>query len=269
MSKLIELLDKTQETSPGLGFAASRQAAAAPSIALLGRAAAGEITDAPDAASAADAALVTLDASHAALVKRVGGALKGRLWGARVGAVAAADAQALKDAGCDFIVFDAEDTEAAVLNDADIGKIIAVDPDDPDFDEDSAKAIRSLDIDAALIASSESLLPLTVQRLLGLQAARALIGRRCILAAPAELSKADVETLRNAGVVGLAISLAAPEDAARVKADIAALPRRKSQRGGGGRGASAKAPSAGFLQPSAPDREDDYDDDYDDYDGEE
>ena len=243
MSRLTDLLDKTQDTSPGIGFAASRQAAATPSIALIGRVTATELAEnAGMADSPSDALLVTLDASDAAAIARVGDALKDRLWGARVGSASAEDANALKEAGCDFMVFDAEGTAAAVLNDDELGKVIAVGFDAPEFDEDEAKAIRTLDIDCALLTPSEGILPLTVQKLLGIQAMRATVRTRSILTAPAGLGKADLQTLRNAGLVGIAVSLAdAGEDIQRIKDDIASLPRRRPQ---GGRGSTT--PNLGF-----------------------
>ena len=258
MSRLIEMLDKTQSVSEAIGFAASRQSAANPSLVLIGRATAAELADNPALADApADAVLVTLDASDAAAVARVSDALKNAIWGARVGSVSAADARALKDAGCDFIVFDAEDTAAAALNDGDIGKILAFDPETPDFSEDAARAVRTLDIDGALFTPPDGLLPLTVQRLLNIQAARALVRRRSVLTAPAELAAPELEALRNAGIVGLVVSLAAA-DIARMKDAIAGLPRRRSQRGGG-RG-TAQSPAAGFARNAPPDDDDDFDD---------
>ena len=258
MSRLIDLLDKTQSASSALGFAASRQAAGSPVIALIGRVTAAELAgDSSLAASPADALLVTLDASDSAAVARVSDALGGRLWGARVGSVSAEDAQALRDAGCDFIVFDAEDTAAAVLNDDALGKVIAVGFDDPEFDENEAKAIRTLDIDCALLTLTDSLTPLTVQKLLGIQALRAIVGKRSILTAPAELGKPELETLRNAGVLGIAISLAAAADIQRIKDDIASLPRRRTGRSNA---RSASVPSLGFGGGSSQ-----ADDDYDDY----
>ena len=244
MSKLTDLLDKTQTASPGIGFAASRQAAASPEIALIGRVTAAELSeDAALADAPADALLVTLDASDGAAVKRVSDALDGKLWGARVGSASADDAQALKDAGCDFIVFDAEDTAAAVLNDDALGKVIAVNFDDPDFDEDAAKTIRTLDIDCALLTPPDGILPLTVQKLLSVQAMRAVVRVRSIMNAPAELGKPELETLRNAGIAAIAVSLAdAGDDLRRVKDDIAALPRRRTQRSGG----RADTPNLGF-----------------------
>ncbi len=258
MSRLIDLLDKTQSTSTALGFAASRQAAGSPAIALIGRVTAAELAEeAGLVESPVDALLVTLDASDSAAVARVSAALSDRLWGARVGSVSAEDAHALKDAGCDFIVFDAEGTAAAVLNDDALGKVIAVGFDDPDFDEKEGRAIRTLDIDCALFTLTDSLTPLTVQKLLSIQAMRAMVGRRSILTAPADLGKPELETLRNAGVLGIGISLAAADDIQRIKDDIASLPRRRTQRSGARR---SSVPNLGFGSDSSQ-----TDDDYDDY----
>ena len=248
MSKLTDLLDKTQTASPGIGFAASRQAAAVPSIALIGRVTAAELAeDASLSDSPADALLVTLDASDGAAVGRVGDALKDNLWGARVGSASADDAGALREAGCDFIVFDAEGTSAAVLNDDDLGKVIAVGFDEPEFDEEEAKAIRTLDIDCALLTPPDGLMPLTVQKLLSIQKMRSTVRKRTVLNVPVDTGKSELETLRNAGVAAVAVSLAdAGGEIQRIKDDIADLPRRRAQ---GSRGASS--PSVGFGGGSA------------------
>lgn len=255
MSRLTDLLDKTQTASPGIGFAASRQLAN-PTIALIGRVTSTELADDPGLAdSPADVLLVTMDASDAAAVERTGEAMKDRLWGARVGSISEADTCALKEAGCDFIVFDAEGTSAAVLNDDDLGSVIAVHFEDPEFDEEEAKAIRTLDIDCALLTPQDGLLPLTVKRLLAVQAMRATVRKRAILTAPADLGKAELESLRNAGIAAIAVTLAdADGGIERIKDDIANLPRRRTQ---GGRGASS--PSVGFGSSSSGDE--DYEDD--------
>lgn len=243
MSKLTDLLDKAQTASPGIGFAASRQSAAIPSIALIGRVTAAELAEDKSLAdSPADALLVTLDASDSGAVGRVSDALGDRLWGARVGSASAEDAVALREAGCDFIVFDAEGTSAAVLNDDDLGKVIAVGFDEPEFDEEEAKAIRTLDIDCALLTPPDGLMPLTVQKLLGIQKMRSTVRKRTVLNVPADTGKSELETLRNTGVAAIAIALVdAGGETQRIKDDIASLPRRRSQ---SSRGSSS--PSVGF-----------------------
>ena len=248
MSRLTDLLDKTQTSSPGIGFAASRQAGATPDIAVIGRVSATELAADPAlAGSPADALLVTLDASDSSAASRVGDTLKERLWGARVGSASAEDSAALRDAGCDFIVFDPEGTAAAVLNDDALGKVIAVGFDEPEFDEDEARSIRTLAIDCALLTPTDGLLPLTVQKLLTIQKMRGIVRKRAILNVPAETGKSELETLRNAGVAAIAVSLAeVGEDIERIRDDIANLPRRKSQSTRG-----ANTPRVGFGGGSA------------------
>ena len=256
MSRLTDLLERAQTATPGIGFAASRQAAATPSLALIGRIAASELSDSHGAAdSPVDAFLVTLDPSDAVSIGRVSNAMKDRLWGARVGSASLDDAKALKDAGCDFIVFDAEGTSASLLNDDDLGKVIAVGFDEPEFDEDEARAIRSLDIDCALFTPADGLLPLTVQKLLGIQKMRGVVRKRTILNVPADTGKAELETLRNVGVSAIAVSLADSADQVqRIKDEIAGLPRRRPQSS-----RSSSASSVGFGSGSSSE-EDDYDD---------
>lgn len=255
MSKLTDLLDKTQTASPGIGFAASRQSTAIPSIALIGRVTAAELAEDNSLAdSPADALLVTLDASDSAAVGRVSNTLGERLWGARVGSASSDDIGVLKEAGCDFIVFDAEGTSAAVLNDGDLGKVIAVGFDEPEFDEEEAKAIRTLDIDCALLIPPDGLMPLTIQKLLGIQKMRSTVRKRTVLNVPADTGKSELETLRNTGVAAIAVTLAGTGgEMQRIKDDIANLPRRRAQ---GGRGSSS--PSVGFGGGSA--AGDEYDD---------
>lgn len=247
MSKLTDLLDKTQTASPGIGFAASRQSAAVPSIALIGRATAAELAeDGSLAASPVDALLITLDASDGVAVGRVSDALGERLWGARVGSASSDDIGVLKEAGCDFVVFDAEGTSAAVLNDSDLGKVIAVGFDEPEFDEEEAKAIRTLDIDCALLTPPDGLMPLTVQKILSIQKMRSTVRKRTVLNVPADTGKSELETLRNTGIAAIAVTLSdAGSEAQRIKDDIANLPRRRTQ----GRGTSS--PSVGFGGGSA------------------
>ena len=254
MSRLMDLLEKAQTAAPGIGFAASRQAAATPSIALIGRITSSELSDSQGAAdSPVDAFLVTLDPSDAGAIGCVSEALRGKLWGARVGSASSNDARALKEAGCDFIVFDAEGTSASLLNDDELGKVIAVGFDEPEFDEDEARAIRSLDIDCALLSPAEGLLPLTVQKLLGIQKMRELVRKRTILNVPSDTAKSELETLRNAGISAVAVSLADSADQMqRIKDDIAALPRRRPQ---SSRGSST--PSVGFGGGSSSDEHDD------------
>ena len=272
MSRLTDLLDKTQSSSPGIGFATSRQAAA-PEMVVIGDVSLTELQVNPALADTpVDALLVgMINLADREMVSRLGADLKDKLWGAIADYCTADDAKALRDAGCDFIVFNAEQRQAsaAVLNVDDLGKVITVRGDflKDDFNEGELEAIRTLDIDCALLRhykspeeegyQDDSLFPLTVKNLLALQKMRALVRKRTIMDVFDEIGKDDLETLRNVGVT--AISVYIGEDGAdveRIKDDIAGLPRRRSQ---GGR--TASTPSVGFAGGSAAADDDDYDDD--------
>ncbi len=260
MSKLIELLDKTTDASPSpLGFgAASGRIAANPSIVLIGQAASDEVKGDPTLAdSKADAFLVTMTSLDSNALDGIQKALKDRLWGVRVGALSEEQASQLKKQGCDFVVFDPENTAAAVLNDQDLGSIIAV---NADLDEETGGAITGLSIDAAIYAPGESILPLTIQRLIEVQLVRDLVGKHFLISIPAGMTTSDLEVLKNAGISGMVMNLSSQEDIAKAKEAISRIPYRRPRSRDRGR-YSVQAPTAGFVPTSQRDIPDDDDED--------
>jgi hypothetical protein len=262
MSKLIEMLDKTTESSPSpLGFgAASGRIPTNPSIVLIGQAAADEVNGNPTLAdSKADAVLVTMTSLDSNALDGIQKALKDRLWGVRVGALSEEQSSQLKEKGCDFVVFDPENTAAAVLNDQDLGSIIAV---NADLDEETGGAITELSLDAAIYAPGESILPLTVQRLIEVQLVRDLVGKHFLISIPAGMTTSDFEALKSAGIAGMVMNLSSQEDIAKAKEAISRIPYRRPRSRDRGR-YSVQAPTAGFVaasQQSVPDDDDDEDD---------
>ncbi len=263
MSKLIEMLDKTTESSPSpLGFgAASGRIPANPTIVLIGQASAEEVNgNAALADSKADAVLVTMTSLDGTVLDGVQKALKDRLWGVRVGSLSEDQASRLKEKGCDFVVFDPENTAAAVLNDQDLGSIIAV---NADLDEETGGAITGLSLDAAIYAPGESILPLTVQRLIDVQLVRDLVGKHFLISIPAGMTASDLEALRGAGIAGMVMNLSSQEDIAGTQDAISKIPHRRPKSRGSGR-YRAQAPSAGFVAASEHDHPDQDDDDDED-----
>ena len=266
MSKLIEMLDKTSENSPSpLGFgAASGRIPTNPSIVLIGQATADEVTgNSALADSKADAFLVTMTSPDSNALDGIQKAFKDRLWGVRVGALSEEQASRLKEKGCDFVVFDPENTSAAVLNDEELGSIIAI---NADLDEETGGAITGLSLDAAIYAPGESLLPLTVQRLIEVQLVRGLVGKHFLISVPAGMTPSDFEALKSAGIAGMVMNLSSHEDIAKAKEAIGNIPNRRPK-SRDRRGFSAQAPTAGFVAASQQDTpEHDHDDDDDDED---
>ena len=262
MSKLIEMLDKTTESSSSpLGFgAASGRIATNPPIVLIGQAAADEINGNSSLAdSKADAILVTMTSLDGNALDGIQKALKDRLWGVRVGALSEEQAAQLKEKGCDFVVFDPDSTAAAVLNDQDLGSIIAI---NADLDEETGGAISGLSLDAVIYAPGESLLPLTVQRLIEVHLFRDLVGKHFIISIPAGMTTSDLEALKSAGIAGMVMNLSAQQDIADAKEAISKMPNRRPKSRDRGR-YSAQAPTAGFVaashQQEVPDVPDDDD----------
>ncbi len=262
MSKFVEMLEKTHDsTPPPLGFgAAAKQEDRNPPIVLIGQATPEDISGNASIADAkVDAILLSLTSSESKSVDGVSDSLKDKLWGIRVGAISEEQATSFKEKGCDFIVFDAESTSASVLNDEDLGKIIAL---PPDLEEDMGQAIHGLSVDCVLYSPIESILPLTVQGLIEIEMVRGLVGKQFVMAAPSDLGKSDLEALKNAHISGLIVNLSATDDISSTKDAIMDLPQHKADRSGDR--LMAQAPSAGFAslgRSNEPDEDDE--DEYD------
>ena len=228
MSKFIDKMEKVGLQLPTpLGFGtASKREEQPPAIMLVGHVTPDELAKTPGLAEAkVDAFLVSLGSWDEKVLDSIKEALGDRIWGVRVGdGINEEQAGLSKDKGCDFIVFEANNTSAAVLNDEDMGKVIAV---DNGLDEDAAHAMQGLSIDGAMYSPEGDVLPLTVQRLIEIQQVHGLTGDPFVMSAPSELGAAELEAFRNAGITGLLVELSALDAVAKTREAINKLPRRK------------------------------------------
>ena len=227
MSKFIEKLKRLGQNTPvPFGFGAARnRGSAEPTIMLIGRAALDDLAKTPGLSETpADAILVSLNTGKKKLPKGTADLLKGHLWGAIATDIGEDQIEQLNEFGCDFLVFEADKTPAALLNDEDMGKVISV---GPDLEENVAQSIQELPIDAAFFSPQDDLLPLTIQKLIDIELVRLLVDKAFVMVAPQNLSSADLEVLRNVGIGGLVLELNAPDAIAKTKEAIASLPRRK------------------------------------------
>ena len=244
MSNLIDRLNKVGQYSPAsIGFGpASRSDRRADEILLIGQAAGTAILKEPGLLEApVDAVLVIVDDWRDDPLDRLGAALDGSLWGARGGGIDRSQADSLKERGCDFVVFGAEGTAAAVLNDDELGKFIAI---GTDLSGREARAIQALQIDGVLLDARNTLLPLTVRRLLDVQHPKQRIALPFLVATSSELGADELEAIRDAGIPALVLDLAAPEAIRRSSEAIAALPRRKPRSASRSRSAAVPQPPA-------------------------
>ena len=230
MSDLIDQLEKAGETAPSaFGFgAASRPHDFQAELVLIGR------VDSDGVAKNSrlleiqvDAFLVSLDSWNKRTLRSVAGSLADRLWGVSSKEMDRDRADQLKERGCDFFAFDAGSTAAGVLNDDELGKLITV---GPDLNEDMARSIQDLPIDGVLFSPEQNLAPLTVEKLMEVQSVRGLVEKPFAMAAPAELGSAELEALRDIGVMGLVVDLTSPHAIEEMREAVAKLPRRRPRR---------------------------------------
>ena len=229
MSKLIDRLEKVGQHAPiPLGFsAASRRDEPAPEMVVIGRATSEDLAKKPDLAEAnVYAILVSGDRWEGRVFNRVTKSLRERVWGVAVSGIDQDQAGKLQEKGCDFLVISAHDTAAGVLNNEELGKLLAV---GPGLDEEVARAIQELPIDGALYSPEEPLLPLTVQKLIDVQIVRGLLDKSFVVAAPPDMGRTELQAFRDAGIGGLVVELSSTDAITRMNEAIADLPRRKTR----------------------------------------
>ena len=231
MSNFVEKLEKLGERAPThMGFGAgAREIVASRSIMLVGTVTPGKLSKiSKQRRNQIDALLVTLDSNDEKVLADEAGSLEGLTWGASAPEFDSERAAALKEAGCDFIVFEAAGTAASVLNDDDMGKIIRV---SKDLDEETAAAIHDLPIDGALFSPHDLSLPLSVQQLIDLQRVRGMLGKLFLIDAPGDLSTPDLEAVRDAGTAALTVD-ALSKSTAELAKRVDGLEPKRHRHGG-------------------------------------
>ena len=153
-------------------------------------------------------------------------------WGVFLEKVGKEDIGQLIELGCDFIVFDPAQTQAAVLMEEKIGKVLRLDTSLP---ENLAKSINRLQVDAVLlnpVGGGET--AFTVHQLMVLERLAGSTGKYVLMTMPPGLSAGDIEILWGLGARGLVVDMALEQPEQRlsqVKEAIRQLPttRKKSR----------------------------------------
>ena len=212
MSKLRDRIRRTFQRRPGpLGFAPrSRQADEHRYVIVIAE------VDGADAASAAAAAGADalLHAAGRDGIEAVVEAAGDLPVGARLEAATAGDADALIEAGADFLVFDDARTEAAALLRDELGHVALLG--DADASEEDLRLLQPLDLDALLIPGSAG--ALSVREQLQTRRIAELTRKPLIVPVAAEVSTEELRIWRDAGAP---VALAGG-DAADLEAIVAA-----------------------------------------------
>lgn len=223
-----KLLEKLRQVSRGsaqpLGFKTTASASKNPPMVLIACLAGGPARAAAGVKESADAVLLKGGQSREKLVASLGEFP----WGASLEQATEEELTQLKGEGCDFLVFDAAKAPPAVLLEEEMGKIVEI---DPSLADGLIRAIDQLPIDAVLIGGEPSL---SVHRLMLCQHVANLMHKPLIALAPLDVSKEDLEVLRDVGMAGVAVTVEeeAKEELLRLRQTIDALPpsRRRRER---------------------------------------
>lgn len=231
MSKLLDKLNQVSRGSaPPLGFRSVVVASKSPRMVLIAVLSAG---DAPAIAAAkenADAVLLSVAESTKFFEKleQLAASLGELPWGVSLGEASDPDyIGALKEAGCDFLVCDAEKAPLILLRKGEMGRIVKVEPSLPDG---LLRATTQLPIDVVLIGGEPSL---SVQRLMVCQHLVNLVHKPLVARAPLDMSSEDLKELWETGLAGVVVKVAgeAREGLSGLRQAIESLPLARRRRG--------------------------------------
>lgn len=258
MSRFIDRLDRiTQGGTSGMGFGSVRSEKT-PGLAVVGRVSENHAEGlAAVAEQELDAALLAGLESPEAL-KGLEKSLPSLPWGIYTPSLSEEDSQAYIEQGCDMLAFLLAGTSAAAVASEDIAKILYT---EAGLEDRDLRAIASLPLDVFVLRVPGLGDTWRLEDL----ASVAMVGRRTDKYVLVEVSKAptakDLEALRNVGVNGLVVDMAAMgvEAAAELKTACLNMPRPRPER----RGVTPIIPSSVFPSGSGPAPEPEPDDDDD------
>jgi hypothetical protein len=261
MSKLSNKIRKATRVEPApLGFGVAAARPRPPSLLLMMHGPASSVRPPADLAkSGLDALLLSLnpekDTAEAARWAEAAGDLP---CGVRVPSAASETVAALKQAGIDFLAFEADSASAEALLDTEMGYVISLTGDPSDS---LLRAMADFPLDALWLADWHG--PLTVQSQLELRRIYLLARTPLLVPVRADIGAGDLECLRDVGVVGVAVDgheHNAWDRLAALRQAINGLPpprvRRREERPEAVLPVSARAPSSAEEEEEEEDGED-------------
>ena len=227
MSRFIELLDRVREHSPRpAGFAAKTRNF--DDFALIAQALPEELVKDPLLADIeVDAFLLQLGSVDHPTLAEAAKALGNHIWGVHLPLFTLEQTRFLVDIGCDFVIFDAAGTEAALLTLPDLGIVITV---DHRSDEGIVRALSELAINGLLFRPAIHESPLSFHTLANIQRVCGSIDRPLLLQLPEGACDTDLEVLRSVEATGLIVDVPPAKRAASVRRCIEDLPPRSESR---------------------------------------
>jgi hypothetical protein len=233
MSKFVDKLQSLSKSSTTpIGFHPSASESKSPAMLLIAGLSGTKVNEAKIVANVnADAGLILNEGPSARIVKQMVEAVSDIPLGIFVKGMNEEKINELASLGCDFVVFDIK-AAAAVLHKEEVGKFLMI---EPSLDQGFVRAINSLEVDGVFIGSKGEDSFVAVEHLLVCRRFVELLEKPVIMALPSLVTKAELASLRQAGVDGIvAPSTQSGEALTELKKMIGDLPR-------GARGRRAKA----------------------------
>ncbi len=173
-----------------------------------------------------DALIVSVNSHKSSYLTRISELAGDHIWGVKSNSVNSNDLDMIYKSNCDFIVFDPNHTSAEIINNDDIGKIVAV---NHRITDETARAINELPIDGVLFSPRETSVPFTVQNLMEIQMIQSLIDKPFILSTSSSIQSQDLESLHKIGISGIVIESSTLKAIQEIRASIEKLPHQKNQ----------------------------------------
>jgi hypothetical protein len=229
MSKFVDKLQSLSKSSTTpIGFHPSVSELKSPAMLLIAGLSETQVKEVKTLADvSADAGLILSESPSAKVVKQMVEAVGDVPLGVFVKGMSEEKINEITSVGCDFVVFDIR-IPAAVLHKQGVGKFLRI---EPSLDQGLVRAINNLEIDGVFISSREGDSFVAVEHLLVCRRFVELLEKPVMITLPSLVTKAELASLRQAGVDGVVTPSTQSVDAlAELKKMIGDLPR-----GAGGR----------------------------------
>ena len=219
-SKFLDRLEEIREgAAPRLGFGTTRPPKM-PGMALVISADGGK--DAAVSAEGLAPDAVILFGASASQAGEIGEAASG-LWGVRADHLTTADAASWREAGADLMVFTMSGTALGAVTSKDAARVLAV---RSGMAPEELRDINPLPVDAVLVSLPGDPSGWTLEDLAGLARVSGRVGKQVLAEVSGALDGDTLEALRNAGVIGLVVSLSAGAEAINgLKESLLDMPR--------------------------------------------
>jgi len=252
MSKFLDRLEQISlGTSTSIGFGAPR-AQKPPGMALVGLVSKDHSKGIKIVTELVPDATLVSGIDDPSAVKELGQALGSDIpWGARLSSLNEKEARIFEDGGCDLIAFPLQGTAVTAVASEEMARVLCI---GIDIDSDQLRTIHALPVDVLLLPMVDISAPWTLLDLTAIGRVSRRVNQYILVETSQIPDPKELEALRNIGVHGLVVDVAAVESQklAELKTAMQDMPRWRSARRDR---ITAIIPSSAFPGDSAPERE--------------